>query len=88
MSSISIVTTFSDIYTELLNKMRQPTNVASIVAQAKRYVNTALYDTILGFEYKLPWLERSAFLTLQAPYTAGKVSVSNGSVTLAGVSTL
>ena len=88
MSTTSIVTTFADIYTEVLNKMRQPTNVAAITAQAKRYVNTALYDIVIGFEYKLPWLERSAFLTLQTPYTTGTVSISQGSTTLTGASTV
>lgn len=88
MSVTTQVITFSDIYTEILNKMKQPTNVTAITAQAKRYANTAIGDMILGFEYKLPFLERSSILTLQTPYTTGTVSISAGSTTLTGVSTV
>lgn len=88
MSSTTQVTTFADIYTEILNRMRQPTNVTAISDQAKRYANIGLYEFILGFEYKLPFLERSAFLTIQAPYTTGTISITAGSTTLTGVSTL
>ena len=50
MSATTEVRTFSDIYTEILNKMRQPTNVVAISNQAKRYANTALHDMVFGFE--------------------------------------
>lgn len=82
------VRTFSDIYTEILNKMRQPTNVTAISNQAKRYANTALVDMVFGFEYKLPWLERDAVLITRAPYTTGTVTTTIGSVTVTGASTL
>jgi hypothetical protein len=88
MSSVTEVRTFSDIYTEILNKMRQPTNVTAITAQAKRYANTGLHDMVFGFEYKLPWLERDAFLTTMAPYETGTVAISRGSTSLVGTSTL
>lgn len=88
MSSTTEVRTFSDIYTEILNKMRQPTNVTAIINQAKRYANTALHDMVFGFEYKLPWLERQATLLTQAPYAEGTVSITRGSTTLTGVSTV
>jgi hypothetical protein len=82
------VSNFASIYTEILNRMRQPTNVAAIVEQAKRYANTALFDIVLGFEYQLPWLERHDVLRVRAPYTTGTVSVNVGSTTVTGVSTL
>ncbi len=82
------VVTFSDIYTEILNKMRQPTNVTAIINQAKRYANTGLYDMVFGFEYKLPWLERDAVLITHAPYHTGTVSIARGTTALAGASTL
>lgn len=88
MSSTTNVIDFSDIYTEILNKMRQPTNVTAITAQAKRYANTALHDMVFGFEYKLPWLERSSFITTMAPYTTGTVAVTRGSASVTGTSTL
>ena len=79
MSSSTEVRDFSDLYTEVLNKMRQPTTVTAITNQAKRYVNTALHDMVFGFEYKLPWLERDATLITQAPYTTGTVAITRGS---------
>lgn len=82
------VRTFSDIYTEVLNKMRQVTNSTAITNQAKRYSNTGLHDMVFGFEYKLPWLERQASLIVQAPYSTGTVSATRGSTTLTGDSTL
>lgn len=88
MSSTTAVKDFQDIYTEILNKMKQPTNVSALTAQAKRYANTGLQDMVFGFEYKLPWLEREAFITTMAPYTTGTVSIPRGSVTLTGDSTL
>lgn len=88
MSSTTEVRTFSDIYTEILNKMRQATNITAISNQAKRYANTALHDMVFGFEYKLPWLERQANLILQAPYSTGTVAVTQGSTSLVGTSTL
>lgn len=88
MSAATEVRTFSDIYTEILNKMRQVTNVTAITNQAKRYANTALHDMVFGFEYKLPWLERSATIITAAPYTTGTVSIARGSTSLVGSSTL
>lgn len=82
------VSTFLSIYLEILNRMRQPTNIGAIVEQAKRYANTALTDIVLGFEYQLPWLERDAVLRVRAPYTTGTVSVTRGSTTVTGTSTL
>jgi len=88
MSSVTEVRNFQDIYTEILNKMRQSTTVTAITAQAKRYANTALHDMVFGFEYKLPWLERTATLITAAPYTTGTVSIPRGSTALTGASTL
>ena len=88
MSATTQVIDFSDIYTEILNKMRQPTNITAIQNQAKRYANTALHHMVLGFEYKMPWLERSATLITMGPYTTGTVAVTRGSTTVTGTSTL
>src|ERR1700693_4769554 len=88
MGAATNVVTFSDIYTEILNKMRQPTNVVGITNQAKRYANTGLYDMVFGFEYKMPWLERDAVLTTHAPYSIGTVSLARGTTALVGASTL
>lgn len=88
MSSTTQVTTFQDIYTEILNRMRQPTNVTAVTEQSKRYANIALHDMVFGFEYKMPWLERDAVLQVRAPYMTGTVAIAAGSTTLTGTSTL
>ncbi len=54
MSSTSQVTTFEDLYTDLMNRVRVTTSVAATLEQAKRYINIALQDIHLGFDYKLP----------------------------------
>lgn len=88
MSSTSQLTTFSDLYTDLLNRIRADTTQTATVVQAKRYVNVALQDMHLGFDYRFPWAERSARLLVRAQYTAGTVSIPQGSQTLTGSSTL
>jgi hypothetical protein len=79
---------FSDLYTELLNRTRSTTGVTAITNQAKRYINTGLYDFVIGFEHQLPWLERESSILTHAPYTTGTVSIADGSTALAGVGTL
>lgn len=87
MSSTSQLTTFSDLYTDLLNRVRVATGVTATETQAKRYINIALHDIHLGFDYKLPWCEQTNYLKTKAPYTTGTVSATQGSVTLSGTST-
>lgn len=88
MSSTSQVTTFSDIYTDLQNRVRVATGVSATETQAKRYANIALQDIHIGTDYTFPWTERRAFLTTKAPYTTGTVSIAAGSTSLTGDSTL
>lgn len=88
MSSTSQLTTFSDIYTDLLNRVRAATGTTATDTQAKRYVNIAVQDIMLGFDYKLPWAERRAVLRTHAPYSTGTVSISVGSTSLTGSGTL
>ncbi len=88
MSSTSQLTTFSDLYTDLLNRIRADTSQTATVTQAKRYINIALQDMHLGFDYKFPWAERSGRLILRAQYTTGTVSITKGSQTLTGSSTV
>jgi len=58
------------------------------VNQAKRYINIALYDMHIGFDYKFPWAERRAVLITQPQYTTGTLSVDQGATSLTGVATL
>ena len=88
MSSTSQLTTFSDLYTDLLNRVRVSSSVAATVEQAKRYINIALHDIHLGFEYKLPWCEANYYLRTKAPYTTGTLTATNGSTVFSGAGTL
>lgn len=87
MSSTSQLTTFSDLFTDLQNRVRVTTSVTATETQAKRYINIALQDMHLGFDYKFPWAERSAFLITQAQYSTGTLTATKGSTTLTGSST-
>jgi len=87
MSSTSQYTDFSDLYTGLLNSVRSDTSISATIDQAKRYINIALQDMHLGFDYKFPWSERHAVLITHAEYITGTLSVSQGSTTLTGTGT-
>lgn len=88
MSTTSQPTTFLDLYTDLQNRVRITTGVTATENQAKRYINIALTDVHLGFDYKLPWCERQSTLVTQAAYTTGTVTIAAGATALAGSSTL
>lgn len=87
MSATTQLTDFSDLYTDLQNRVRVTTSVTATETQAKRYINIALQDMHLGFDYRFPWAERSGRLILRAQYSTGTVSISKGSQTLTGSST-
>ena len=88
MSTTSQLTDFSDLYTDLQNRVRVQTAVTATENQAKRYINVALHDMHVGFDYRFPWAERQARLIVRASYTTGTVSISKGSTTLTGASTV
>lgn len=87
MSATTQVTDFSDLYTDLLNRVRAQTTVTATSDQAKRYINIALHDMHLGFGEKFPWAERQSILVTQDDYTTGTVTISQGSTTLTGSGT-
>lgn len=87
MSSTSQYTDFSDLYAGLLNAVRSDTTVSATVNQAKRYINIALQDMHLGFDYKFYWAERRAVLVTQPEYIVGTLSITQGGVTLTGTGT-
>lgn len=88
MGATTQVTDFSDLYTDLLNRIRADTSQTATSNQAKRYINIGLHDMAIGFGEKYPWLERTADLVTQAEYTTGTVTISQGSTALTGSSTL
>jgi hypothetical protein len=87
MSSTTAPQTFSDLYTDLLNRTRQDTTTSATITQAKRYINIALYDMHIGYGEKFPWAERRAILNTHAPYTTGTLAVSQGDTALTGTDT-
>ena len=88
MSSTTQPTDFSDLYTDLLNRVRDQTGVTATDNQAKRYINIALHDMHVGFDYRFPWAERQGRLIIRPTYTTGTVSITNGDTALTGSSTV
>ncbi len=88
MSATSQPKDFSDLYTDLINRVRAQTGVTATSNQAKRYINIGLHDMHVGFREKFPWAERSAELITQAEYTTGTLTATQGSTTITGSSTL
>ena len=88
MSSTSQVTDFSDLYTDLLNRVRADTSITATKDQAKRYINIALQDMHVGFDYKFYWSERRATLVTQPQFTTGTLTITQGSTTITGSGTL
>lgn len=88
MSATESPRTFSDLYTALLNAMRAQTGVTATDQQAKRYINIGLQDMHMSYREKFPWAERQDILRTQAEYTTGTITITQGSTTLTGSSTV
>lgn len=88
MSTTGQVKDFSNLYTDLMNRVRSDTSLSATATQAKRYINIALQDCHLGFDYKFPWAERLGRLVVRAQYSTGTVTITQGSTTLTGTSTV
>lgn len=87
MSSSTAPGTFSELYTDLQNRVRDVTSVSATQTIAKRLINIALLDMHVGFGEKFPWCERTAVLVTQPQYTTGTVTITQGSTSLTGTST-
>lgn len=74
MSTSTTPTTFSDLQTDLLNRVRANTSDSSQTTLAKRYLNMALHD--VHIQQNWPWAERRATLKTHATYTTGTVSIA------------
>lgn len=85
MGTATQLTDFSDLYTDLENRVREQTGVSATDNQAKRYINIALHDMHIGRAEILRWCERSAILLTQAQYTTGTATIAKGSTALTGV---
>lgn len=88
MSATSQVTTFSDLYTDLQNRVRAQTSVTATENIAKRLINTALQDIAMATDFHLPWLERRGILITHSTYTTGTVAITAAArTTVTGTST-
>lgn len=87
MATTTQVTDFSDLYTDLLNRVRQSTSVTATVNQAKRFINTALFDMHIGQGERFPWAERRAFIRTVPSYSEGTAAVTAGSAIIGGSGT-
>lgn len=87
MSATSQPQDFQDLFNDLQNRVRITTGITATENVAKRYLNTALHDLHVGFDYRFPWAERAARLITQAQYTTGTVTATNGSTAITGAST-
>lgn len=85
MGTATQVTTFSDLYIDLQNRVREQTGVVATENQAKRYINIALHDMHIGRAENCPWAERSSVLVTQPRYTTGTVTIDKGSTDVVGV---
>lgn len=87
MSSTTTPTTYSDLYTDLMNRVRADSTTTTQITLAKRYINVALQD--VHIQQNWPWAERRATLQTHAPYSTGTVSIALATrTTVAGASTL
>lgn len=86
MSATTTPTTFSDLFTDVLNRVRGDTTRTTDLNLAKRYVNMGLQD--LHIQQNWPWAERTQTLRTHKPYSTGSVSVQAASrLTLEGTNT-
>ncbi len=88
MSTTSQLTTFTDLFTDLQNRLRLTTGVTATENQAKRAINIGLHDMHIGFAEGMSWAERTGELVTHPEYTTGTLSVNQGSTALTGSSTL
>jgi len=88
MSTAGQPTVFSELYGDLLSRMRADTTTSSTSETiAKRYCNIALAD--VHIQQNWPWAERTATIITRPPYSDGDISIAAASrTTLTGGGTL
>jgi hypothetical protein len=81
-------TVFSELYGDLLSRMRADTTASGgSELIAKRYLNIALHD--VHIQQNWPWAERTATIITRPPYEDGSVSIAAATRTaLEGTNTL
>jgi len=87
MSTTSQLTTFSDLYGDLISRVRENSGTTAATTVAKRYVNIANQDIYLLGAEKMPWAERRATITTHERYTTGTLTATRGSTAITGSAT-
>ena len=87
MSVSSQPTDFSDLFTDLQNRVQTATGVTATTNQSKRYINIGLFDMHIGTKEKFPWAERSATLRTQPRYETGTLAITKGASAVVGTGT-
>jgi hypothetical protein len=87
VSSTSQLTDFSDLYTDLIARVREQSGSTAALTVAKRYINIANQDLYLQGAEKMAWAERRATITTHARYTTGTLTATRGSTALTGSGT-
>ncbi len=87
MAATTQLTTYSDLFTDLQNRVHKQTGITATENQAKRYINIALFDMHVGFSETFPWAERRGELITNPTYSDGTLSINQGSAALTGVGT-
>lgn len=88
MSTAGQPTVFSELYGDLLSRMRADTTASGASELiAKRYCNIALAD--IHIQQNWPWAERTATIITRPAYSTGSVSIAAATrTTLQGTNTL
>ncbi len=79
-------TDLTDLRTALINAVREATGVTATNTIADRYLNTALHDMVVNWDF--PWGVRTTSLITQAPYTTGTITIATGGTTVTGLLSL
>lgn len=87
MSATGQVRTFSDLYGDLISRIRGHTSSTVLPDQMKKFINIAHQDIYIGTKEKIPWAERRAVLVTQDDYSTGTVTVAQGGTALTGSGT-
>lgn len=87
MSTTTQVTTFGDLYADLIARVREQSGLTATTNVAKRYIDIANQDIYLQGAEKMPWAERRATITTHARYTTGTLTATRGSTALTGSGT-
>ncbi len=84
MATTSQPTTFLEMATDLMQRVRVDTSATATLAQAKRYINIGLYRMHIGHGEKFPWAERTGVLVTHPTYATGTFAVTKGAAAVTG----